>query len=89
MPAYEASEAQSIFFELLDLAKRGEEVVITQHGKPVMKLVPAEAKPAGNGDAFARRIEALRQRAIAWRKAQGQAPVSLDEALCWRAEGRR
>jgi prevent-host-death family protein len=89
MPAYEASEAQNIFSELLDRAERGEEIIITNRGRPVMKLVPVEVKPAVDPDTYARRIEALRQQAIAWRKAQGQAPVSLEEALSWRHEGRR
>jgi len=74
------------------LAKRvadGEEIIVTDRGRPVMKLVPVDAKPVADPTAYARRIEALRQQAIAWRKAQGQDPVSLDEALSWRDEGRR
>jgi prevent-host-death family protein len=39
MPAYGAFEAKNKFSELLDRAERGEEVVITRHGKAVAKLV--------------------------------------------------
>ena len=39
MPAYGAFEAKNKFSELLDRAERGEEVVITRHGKSVAKLV--------------------------------------------------
>jgi prevent-host-death family protein len=36
-------EAKNKLSELLDRAERGEEVVITRRGKPVAKLVPADA----------------------------------------------
>ena len=35
-----AFEAKNKLSELLDLAERGEEVVITRHGKEVARLVP-------------------------------------------------
>ena len=74
------------------LAKRvadGEEIIVTDRGRPVMKLVPVDMRPATNAEDYARKVEALRLQAIAWRKAQGQEPVSLEEALSWRDEGRR
>jgi prevent-host-death family protein len=40
-------EARNRLSELLDKVERGEEVVITRHGKPVARLVPAaEAEEA-------------------------------------------
>ena len=36
-----AFEAKNKLSELLDLAEHGEEIVITRHGRPVAKLVPA------------------------------------------------
>ena len=36
-----AFEAKNKFGQLLDLAERGEEVLITRHGKEVARLVPA------------------------------------------------
>jgi prevent-host-death family protein len=38
-----AFEAKNKFGALLDWVERGEEVVITRRGKPVAKLVPANA----------------------------------------------
>jgi prevent-host-death family protein len=34
-------EAKTHFSALLDRVERGEEIVITRHGRPVAKLVPA------------------------------------------------
>jgi prevent-host-death family protein len=36
-----ASEAKDKIEELLDLAERGEEIIITRHGKKIARLVPA------------------------------------------------
>lgn len=38
-----AFEAKNRLGQLLDLVERGEEVVITRHGKPVARLVPPGA----------------------------------------------
>lgn len=38
-----AFEAKNRLSELLDAAENGEEIMITKHGRPVAKLVPAEA----------------------------------------------
>jgi prevent-host-death family protein len=39
----EASEARNTLSALLDRAERGEEIVITRHGKPVARLAPCSA----------------------------------------------
>lgn len=36
-----SSEAKANFSELLERAAKGEEIVITEHGRPVARLVPA------------------------------------------------
>ena len=82
-------EAKTHLSALTRRVANGGEIVVTDRGRPVMKLVPIEAKPAADPLAHARRIEALRQQAVAWRKARGQEPVLLEEALSWRDEGRR
>jgi len=41
-------EARQNLSVLLDEVKKGREVVITEHGRPVAKLVPLE-RPRGNG----------------------------------------
>jgi prevent-host-death family protein len=39
-------DARASLSRLIDRALAGEEIVITRNGKPVIKLVPAEEKPA-------------------------------------------
>ena len=39
-----AFQAKNTLGSLLDRVERGEEIVITRHGKPVARLVPAEQK---------------------------------------------
>ncbi|HYD98707.1 MAG TPA: type II toxin-antitoxin system prevent-host-death family antitoxin [Alphaproteobacteria bacterium] len=45
-----AREANQQFSALLDEVEAGQEVLITRHGKPVAKLVPADAERPGRGD---------------------------------------
>ncbi|MBW4091260.1 MAG: type II toxin-antitoxin system Phd/YefM family antitoxin [Proteobacteria bacterium] len=44
MNAVGAFEAKNHLGQLLDAAERGEETLITRHGKPVARLVPAEPR---------------------------------------------
>ena len=76
-----AFEAKNKLSELLDLAERGEEIVITRRGKEVARLVPPnrhydpeEARAA---------MQRIRERA----KKRGL-KVTLDEIKAWRDEGR-
>jgi prevent-host-death family protein len=39
-----AFEAKNTFGSLLDRVERGEEIVITRHGKPIARLVPNELR---------------------------------------------
>ena len=55
-----AFEAKNKLAALLDLVERGEEVVITRHGKPVARLVP-EDRRAGREAAIAA-AERIRKR---------------------------
>lgn len=83
-----AFEAKTKFSELLDRVERGEEVVITRHGKPVARLVtdPARADQAG---ALADRIRERRE-AIGKRLADaGERPITASEIVDWVGEGRR
>lgn len=42
-----ASEVKNAWHEFVDLVSRGrQEVVVTRYGKPVIKLVPVDDKPA-------------------------------------------
>ena len=40
MPEFNVTQARTRFSELVRLAVSGEEVVISKHGKPLLKLVP-------------------------------------------------
>ena len=45
MPSHSIAEAKNRFSELIDLALKGEEVVITRHGQPVVEFRPVQAAP--------------------------------------------
>jgi prevent-host-death family protein len=53
-------EAKTHFSALLDEVTAGEEVMITRHGKPVAKLVRADAERTRPGPEAAARIRAIR-----------------------------
>jgi prevent-host-death family protein len=42
---FSVHEAKTQFSKLLDLADKGEEIVITRHGKTIAKLIKATDKP--------------------------------------------
>jgi len=55
-------EARQNLSALLDEVKKGREIVITEHGRPVAKLVPPDRAPGGgvpNLAAFRRRMPVL------------------------------
>jgi len=77
-----AFEAKNKLSELLDLAERGEEIVITKHGREVARLVPPKRRLDPEEARAA--MERLRARA----KALGL-NLTLDEIKAYRDEGRR
>ena len=75
-----AFEAKNRLSALLDEAEAGETVVITKRGRPVAKLVPfAEPDPDTIFDAFDT-MRAIRKTLK---------PVTTEEILAWKNEGRR
>jgi prevent-host-death family protein len=82
MRAVGAFEAKNKLSELLDLAERGEEIVITRHGREVARLIP----PKRRHDPEEARVAMERLRARA--KALGL-NLTLDEIKAYRDEGRR
>ena len=86
MPSYGAFEAKNKFSELLDRAERGEEVVITRHGKPVARLVPQKDE-ATEQKRIREALEHLRQ-TRAMLKARG-VKFTAEEIRELRDEGRR
>ena len=55
-------EAKNKLSALLDLVEAGEEVTITRNGKPVARLVPAEARDVEKARAAAAQLRAIRAR---------------------------
>ena len=54
-----AFEAKTQLSNLLDIVERGEEVLITRHGKPVARLVPAEVVDRARVSAAIDKLKAL------------------------------
>lgn len=55
-----AFEAKTHLSSLLERVERGEEVVITRHGRPVARLVPAEKIDRERVNAAIAKLKALR-----------------------------
>ncbi len=80
-------EAKTHLSELIARAERGEEVIITRHNKPVAKLVPiSEVSP----ELYQRRMAALDALQAVGRAVEKRGgPITVEEVLSWRDEGRR
>jgi prevent-host-death family protein len=76
-------EAKNQLSALLDLVARGEDVLITRHGKPIARLVPPEGSSRNGGAAAA----AARIRDNA--KAEQLGPFDWTEWKAFRDDGRR
>jgi antitoxin (DNA-binding transcriptional repressor) of toxin-antitoxin stability system len=61
MPTYSVSEAKNQLSRLIDLAVKGEEVIITRHGQPAVELRAIPPKPRRMTDAD---LEWLRARRV-------------------------
>jgi prevent-host-death family protein len=83
-----AFEAKNTLGTLLDRVERGEEIVITRHGKPVARLVP-NAEHGGQDQALTA-FEGLRERARQLAKENpGRPAFDWEEIKKLRDEGRR
>ncbi len=80
-------EAKTHLSELIARAERGEEVIITRHNKPVAKLVPFnEVSP----ELVTRRREIAAEMQAIGREIEARGgPITVEEILEWRDEGRR
>jgi prevent-host-death family protein len=87
METFGLFEAKTHLSELIARAERGEEVIITRHNKPVAKLVPiSEVSP----ELVARRRQALAElQAIGREMIARGGPITVEEILQWRDEGRK
>lgn len=78
-----AFEAKNTLGSLLDLVQKGEEVVITRHGKPVARLIPEYE--ARNRQAAREAVARIRARKL---KRTGSVP-SVDDWIVYKNEGRK
>jgi prevent-host-death family protein len=78
-------EARDTLGALLDRVEQGEEIVITRDGKRIAKLVPAEPQD----DRTEARAAARRIRARVEARSPLNPPITIDEILSFRDEGRR
>lgn len=79
-----AFEAKTKFSELLDRVERGEEVVVTRHGKPVAKIVSSPAGSRQSSRDLKAEIMELRERL----RREGVS-FTREGILALRDEGRR
>lgn len=56
-----AFEAKTHLSTLLDRVAKGEDVLITKHGKPIARLVPAQTVDRATVDEAIAKLKALRQ----------------------------
>ncbi len=80
MKQVQASTAKAQLAELLDDVERGETIVITRHGRPIADLQPHAASRREDALRAMREIEEMRKTAP---------PVTVEEILAWRDEGRK
>ena len=80
MHTIQASEAKTKFLSILDDVERGESVIVTRHGKPVARIIP-EAEV--DRDRVTRAMQSIRE------IRKRTKPVSIEEILAMRDEGRR
>jgi prevent-host-death family protein len=79
-----AYDAKTRLSELLDRVEKGEQIVITRHGKPVARLVPEGGPNVAEALAALERITA-RRKEMAARGIR----ITQDEIRAMRDEGRR
>jgi prevent-host-death family protein len=83
-----AFEAKNTLGRLLDRVERGEEIVITRHGKAVARLVPNERSPSK--DQVQAAFDRIRQRAHEFAHENPGTPAfDWEEVKKLRDEGRR
>jgi prevent-host-death family protein len=80
MRTIQASEAKAQFLRILDDVEQGESITITRRGKEIAVISPRQEPPHVRAKRAFANINELRKRTL---------PVSLEEILSARDEGRR
>lgn len=79
MREIQASAAKTHLPQLLDDVERGETLIITRHGRAIARLVP---EAAADRAAIRRTLDEMR------RRRKGAPPITAEEILAFRDEGR-
>jgi len=80
MKQVQASAAKAHFAELLDEVERGETIVITRHGKPIVRMTQEGTEREHEIRQAMADIDAIRKQ---------NKPATVAEILAWRDEGRK
>lgn len=80
-------DARNRFSELIDAAERGEEVIVTRRGRPVVRLTPVNEVERRREETLAALARAERI-AAAVEESMGR-PFTHDELIAARDDGRR
>ena len=81
------SEFKDHASELVAAVERGEELVITRHGKPAAKVVAVPPEDIDRRDRVMAAFDKLAAMCAAMR-AEGRS-VTMEEIIAWKNEGRR
>jgi len=77
MSTMSLAQAKAHLSELLNTVESGEEVLITRHGRPVARIVPAHSVKHAIP---LQRLAALRQQVPAWKNSSAQSLRELRDA---------
>lgn len=80
MREVQASDAKTHLPKLLDAVERGESIIITRHGRAIARLSPEMRHRETEIEQAMKSMRAIRQK---------KKPISIDEVLAWRSEGRK
>ena len=81
------SEFKDHASELVAAAERGEEIVITRHGKPAARVIGVPTVDAERRAAVTKALANLAKRRAQMR-AEGRS-VTMEEIIAWKNEGQR
>ena len=89
MREVQASEAEAHFSTVLDAVEKGETIVISRDGEPVAHVIPVGASLLSELRSKSRQEATQRTlREIAKIRERSE-PVTIEEVLAWRDEGRK
>jgi prevent-host-death family protein len=90
IPECQSSYAKAHFSSLLDQVEEGQMIAITRHGKRIARLIPEEKTRNRQAmDQAWENMKKLKQEIAADWKKRGLKPLTIDEIIAMKNEGRR